>query len=98
MLVEAVVVAEDRAGADVGALTHAPVADIRKVVGLRPCLETGVLDLDEIADVSALADVGAGAEAGKGADPGTLADPPSGTNRALYTDLTTAASLRSSRR
>ena len=73
VLVEAVVVAEDGAGADVGALAHAAVADIGEVVGLGARLEPGVLDLDEVADVRACADVGARPEARERPDAGALA-------------------------
>ena len=49
--VDAVVVARDRAGADVDVLADGRVAQIRQVVGLRPAPERRLLQLDEVADV-----------------------------------------------
>ena len=50
-LVNAVVIAGDRAGADIGAGADIAVAEIGEVVGLDPGAEPGRLDLDEIADM-----------------------------------------------
>ena len=57
MLRLAVVVAGDRAGADVDLLADHRVAEIGEVVGLRAAAERGLLQLDEVADVRVLADV-----------------------------------------
>src|SRR5215469_135017 len=56
---DAVVVAGDAAGADVGALAHIAVAEIGQVVGLDARRQARVLDLDEIADVDLLGKLGA---------------------------------------
>ena len=53
VLVDAVVVGEDRAGADVGALADLGVADVRQVRDLRARADVGVLGLDERADLAA---------------------------------------------
>ena len=57
VLVRAVVVAGDRAGADVDLLADRRVAEVRQVVGLRPAPERRLLQLDEVADVRVFADV-----------------------------------------
>ena len=51
MLGEAVIVAGDGAGADIGARADARVADIGEVVDLGAFGDVGLLDLDEIADM-----------------------------------------------
>ena len=56
VLVDAVIVAGDGAGADIRLRADARVADIGEVVDLRPLLHVGVLDLDEVADMRALPD------------------------------------------
>ena len=58
MLRRAVVVARDRAGADVDLLADRGVAEIGEVVRLRAAAERRLLQLDEVADVRVLADVG----------------------------------------
>src|SRR5262245_46280422 len=68
MLLEAVVVAEDGAGADVGPGADAPVADVGEVIGLRALLQARVLHLNEIADVRLGPDLGAGPQACERAD------------------------------
>ena len=55
----AVVIARDRARADVDLGADGRVAEIREVVGLAACAQRRVLELDEVADVRVLADVGA---------------------------------------
>ena len=50
MLVETVVIAGDRAGADIGPGTHRRIAQIGKMVHLGGLPEVAVLHLDEIAD------------------------------------------------
>src|SRR5215472_6098351 len=74
VLVEAVVVAEDRARTDVGAFTHPSIADVGQVVGLGSRLHGGVLHLNEVADVRAGADVGPRAQASEGPNPRAPAD------------------------
>src|SRR5581483_10122291 len=73
-LLEAVVVARDRAGANVGAGTDRAVAQIGEVIGFDAGLEARVLHLDEIADMHIAAEVGAGTQARKGTDARTVAD------------------------
>src|SRR5262245_59385924 len=72
--VEAIVVAEYRAGTDVGAFAHPSIADVGKMVGLGTRLHSGVLDLHKVADACPGGDVSAGAQAGKGTNACTLAD------------------------
>ena len=74
MLEDPVVVAGDRAGADVGARTDARVADVGEVVRLGALLDDRVLDLDEVADMRVLGDLGTGPQAGERPDPGAAAD------------------------
>ena len=73
-LIEAVVVAEDRAGADVGLGADAAVAEVGQVVGLGASVQSYVLNLDEIADVHVGAELGARPEAREGSDPRPFAD------------------------
>src|SRR5258708_4258466 len=56
VLFDPVVIAEDGAGADIGALTDVAIADIGKMIGLGALAELRRFDLDEIADARALAD------------------------------------------
>jgi hypothetical protein len=51
VFVQAVVVSEDGARADLGARTDAAVAQIGQVVGLGALADLDLLDLDEVADV-----------------------------------------------
>ena len=51
VLLEAVVVAEDRARADVGARADDAVAQVGEVIGLGAPAHAGLLGLDEVADV-----------------------------------------------
>ena len=55
--VRAVVVARDRAGADVDVLADGRVAEVGEMIRLRPAAERRLLQLDEVADVRAFADV-----------------------------------------
>src|SRR5262245_25778886 len=57
VLLEAVVVAEDGAGADVGTLADPAVADVGEMIGLGARLQARVLHLDEVADVDLRANV-----------------------------------------
>src|SRR5574340_1137631 len=57
VLLLAVVVARDRARADVHALADDRVAEIREVVRLRSPAERGLLQLDEVPDVRVLHDL-----------------------------------------
>ena len=61
MLVHAVVIAGDGAGADVGLAADFGIADIAQVVRLRTRAEMRILDLDEIAHARAGAELGAAA-------------------------------------
>src|SRR5438128_7815327 len=58
----AVVVARDRAGADVHLLADCGVAEIGEMSGLRPGAEHRLLQLDEVTDVRAFTHVGAVAQ------------------------------------
>src|SRR5690606_36529449 len=71
---KAVVVAHDRAGADVGLGADPRVAEVGQVIGLGARLERRVLDLDEIADLGPGADLAVRAKARERPDLGTLAD------------------------
>ena len=59
-LSDAVVVAGDGAGADVGSRADPGVADIAQMVGLGAGLDQRLLHLDEIADVDVLAELAPG--------------------------------------
>src|SRR6185369_12834466 len=74
VLVGAVVVRGDAAGAEVDALADIGVAEIGEVVRLRGGAERRVLDLDEVADVDVGAELGAAAQPRERTDPGVLAD------------------------
>ena len=74
MLVEAVIVAGDRAGADIGARADARIADISEMIDLGALGDLGLLDLDEIADVRALGEVCAGPQPRERADGRVIAD------------------------
>src|SRR6267378_508336 len=76
VLVRSIVVAYDRAGADVDVPAHLAVADIGEVIGLGACAYATRLDLHEVADVHSLGEAGAGAgsDARVGADTAVRAD------------------------
>src|SRR5690606_32292162 len=74
VLVDAVVVHEDRARADVGSLADLGVADVRQVRDLRPLAQVGVLGLDVGADLGLARQAGAGPQVREGADGGLGAD------------------------
>src|SRR5690606_6400024 len=60
VLGEAVVIAGDGAGADIGASTHARVSNVGEVVGLGLVAELRGLGLDEVADAYAAAEFRSG--------------------------------------
>ena len=72
--VDAVVVGEDRARADVGALADLGVADVGEVRHLGAVADLGVLGLDERADLAAGAQLGPGPQVGERPDGRALAD------------------------
>ena len=74
MLVDAVVVGEDRARADVRALTDDGVAAVGEVRHLGAVADLGVLRLDEAADLPLRPELGARTQVGVGADGGARAD------------------------
>src|SRR5205814_2322571 len=74
VLVEAVVVARDRTGADVRTGADRRVAKIREVVGLRPLAQPGLLELDEVADVCARPHVRLRAQMTEGAEDSLFLD------------------------
>ena len=74
VLVGAVVIAGDGAGADVDVAPHRGVADIGEVVGLGARRDLARLHLDEIADVHFLGERGAGAQPRVRADAAARAD------------------------
>ena len=59
VLVEAIIITENRSGADVGARAHRAIAEISQMVGLGPRADHHLLYLHEIADVRFRPDVGA---------------------------------------
>ena len=63
VLVRAVVIAGDGAGADIDLLADGRVAEVGQVIGLAARAEDAVLDLDEVADVHARGQAGARPEA-----------------------------------
>ena len=75
MLVDAIIVAGDGAGADVDPGADLGIADVGQVVDLAGGAGAGILDLDEVADVVVVAQLGARAQAGEGADAVVGADP-----------------------
>jgi hypothetical protein len=68
VLVRAVVVRDDAAGAEVDAFADLRIAEVGEVIGLRAVAEARVLDLDEVADVDVRAEVGAAAHSCERAD------------------------------
>ena len=74
VLVRAVVVGGDRAGAVVDPLADVGIAEVGEVVGLGAAAEGRVLDLDEVADVDLGAELGAAAQAGERTDDRACAD------------------------
>ena len=62
VLVHAVVVAGDGAGANVHTLANHGIAEIGKMVGLGALSQLRLLGLDEIADVRPLADIAPGTQ------------------------------------
>ena len=87
VLVNAVVVAGDDAGADVGFLADLGVAEVGEVAGF----DAGVpsfdfFGFDEVADVDVLADLASGAHTGEGTDVGTVGDGAVGQDAALAND------------
>ena len=74
MLTEAVVVAGDGAGADVGIGADMGVADVGEMVDLDAGLQRRGLGLDEVADLAAVAERGARPQARIGTDGRVLAD------------------------
>src|SRR4051794_8566721 len=67
-LAETVVIARDRAGADVGVRADFRVADVGQMVDLRAFRDLGFLELDKISDLGLLAEARAGADPSERAD------------------------------
>ena len=74
VLVHAIIVAGDRAGADVGLLADHGVAEIAQVAGLGARADLRLLDLDEIAEVHVAPELGAATDAGERPDRRARAD------------------------
>ena len=74
VLGDAVVVHDDRAAAEAGALAHVGVADVREMIGLHAVAEHAVLDLDEVPDPDGASQARAGPQVGVGADHGVIPD------------------------
>src|SRR5712691_6278159 len=74
VLVRSVVVAHDRAGADVHVAADLAVADVREVIGLGTCAYATRLHLHEVADVHFFGEARARADARVGADAAVRAD------------------------
>ena len=74
VLVHAVVVARDGAGADIHVASYAGVAHVGEMVGLRAHADVGRFDFDEIADVHLRRELGAGPDARVRPDPAVIPD------------------------
>src|SRR5713101_3188725 len=74
VLVRPVVVAGDRAGADIDVLSDLAVADVGKVIGLGALADAARLDLDEVAKVHIGGQARARPDTGVGADAAVRAD------------------------
>src|SRR2546430_1556497 len=74
VLVRSVVIARDRAGADVDVSSHLAVADVGEVIRLGTCAYATRLDLHEVADVYPFGEARAGTDARVGADAAIRAD------------------------
>ena len=68
VLVGAVVVGRDAAGAEVHALTHRGVTQVSQVVGLGAAAQGGVFHFDKVTDMHLGTQLRARAQPGKGAD------------------------------
>ncbi len=68
MLVGAIVIACDRAGADVDVLADSRVADVAQVIDLTAVADFALLDLDEVANLDLVRELDAGPDPGKGTD------------------------------
>ena len=79
VLLAAVVVRGDRAGAEVGPLADVGVPDVGQVGHLRARADVRVLDFDEGADLRSLADDRARPQVGEGPHRGVAADPALGS-------------------
>src|SRR5215468_4636916 len=71
MLGDAVVVARDGSGPDIGARADASIADIGEMIGLGAGVEPRLLYLDEIADVNVGVEICAGSQPREWPDPRT---------------------------
>ena len=74
VLVHAVVVAGDGAGADIGSFADLRVAEVGEMVGLCALAEPRLFGLDKVAHVRVFADFASGAQVGKGADLRAIGD------------------------
>src|ERR1700722_15526420 len=74
MLVAAVVIAGDGAGADIGVGADKGVADIAQMIGLGAGFQHRLLDLDKVADARTVAEPGAWPQPRERPDGSTLAD------------------------
>src|ERR1700730_3557501 len=74
MLGDAVVIAGDRSGTDIGAGADACITDIAQILGLVAGLDRRLLDLDEISDVYVLLQPRARTQSRIGSDRRALAD------------------------
>ena len=98
VLVDPVVVARDRARADVHLLADRRVAEVGQVAGLRPAPEPGLLQLDEVADARARADLGVRARCARTARRSRLPQYASPTIRQWSSTVTSSASAESTMR
>ena len=59
---DAVIIACDAAGTDIGALADPRIANIGEMIGFRPGLNRRLFHFDKVPDVDVLAEVGAGTQ------------------------------------
>src|SRR6478752_6662736 len=74
VLGDAIIIAGDGAGANIGSLAHTRIADIGEMIGLGASLDPRLFHLNEISDVHILAKVGARAQPRERSDARSFAD------------------------
>src|SRR5262249_9018044 len=74
MLLKAVIVAGDGAGADIAARPHARIADIGEMIDLGALADPRLLHFDEITDMGIVTDLGPGPQPCEGTDAHAVGD------------------------